>query len=226
MNRVPISNGRTEIYLQSVSKYYGPNTVFRDLSFEIESGTVLAVIGPSGSGKTTLLNIIGLISPPSSGRILYIIDGKEYSDNNREINLRQYIGFSFQNPIFISSLNVTNNLIASILEETKPEQINRIKKDINCLLKKLGLNNIENRKPHRLSYGQKKRVDIARALIKRPKILILDEPTANLDRENADRVINVIEEAKDYIDIIIFSVNRDEKLMSISNKILDITKYK
>ena len=212
---------------RGLSKSYGKYLVFKDLDLELSDGDVLAVTGPSGIGKTTLLKIIGLILKPSSGELY--IDGVNVSnlDKSGLSDFRKkYIGYSFQEPVFIPSLNVIENILIPLYPYTHGDEFNMLKGYAIELLDKLGLSGLDRRRPSDLSTGQRKRVDLARALIKKPKILIVDEPTANLDEESADIIRETIREARDENRIVIFAAHRDEKLFKIANKKINILEYK
>jgi len=105
-------------------------------------------------------------------------------------------------------------------------ELSRVKEGALKILDKLGLSGLDKRRPSDLSTGQRKRVDLARALIKDPKVLIVDEPTANLDEKSADIIRDVIREYREMNRIVIFAAHRDEKLFKIASRKLDITKYK
>jgi ABC-type lipoprotein export system ATPase subunit len=215
------------IYANNLSKNYDGNIVFKNLSLEASSGDVLAVIGPSGSGKTTLLKILGLIMRPTSGE-LYIndINTQKISDTMLSEYRRRYAGYSFQEPIFIPSLNVLDNVLIPFYPYVSRNRLSEIKKDALKLFERLELSGLDKRKPSELSTGQRKRVDLARALIKNPGILIVDEPTANLDEESADIIREVIKEYGKKGKIVILAAHRDKKLFKLSNKRINITRFK
>jgi len=220
MNMVSISG-------KKLCKSYNSYLVFKDVSIDLSDGDVLAVIGPSGSGKPRLLKIFGLIMKPVSGELY--LDHLEVTrlNESRLSNLRRkYIGYSFQEPIFIPSLNVIENILIPFYPYLRRDELSKTKDSSLKILDRLGLSGLDRRRPSDLSTGQRKRVDLARALIKDPKILIVDEPTANLDEESAEIIREVIKEARDEDKIVIFAAHRDEKLFKIADKKIDITKYK
>jgi len=212
---------------KDLCKSYDKYLVFKGVSIELSDGDILAVIGPSGSGKTTLLKIFGLIMKPTSGELYFDDIEVTRIDETRLSDLRRsYIGYSFQEPIFIPSLNVIENILIPYYPYASRSELSRVKENALKILDRLGLSGLDRRRPSDLSTGQRKRVDLARALIKDPKVLIVDEPTANLDEESADIIRDVIKEYKEMNRIVIFAAHRDEKLFKIASKKLDITKYK
>jgi putative ABC transport system ATP-binding protein len=165
--------------------------VLHGVSLEIEAGRFSALIGPSGSGKSTLLNICGLIDGVDSGQV--ILDGKSVSDlPQRELTLirREKIGFVFQGfnlvPVMTAFENVEYPLFLSGMAAKARKSC------VNEMLDSVGLAGLEHRRPDELSGGQKQRVAIARALVKNPKLVIADEPTANLDSNTATQIIKLM----------------------------------
>lgn len=165
----------------------------KGISLELTKGDFVSVAGPSGSGKTTLMNIIGLIDTPSHGSVC--IDGKDAGGlRRRELTrIRQEnIGFVFQSfnllPVLTVFENVELPLTIAQKRTTRAERRERVK----FLLEEVGLWDRKTHKPSELSGGQQQRVAIARALVTRPKIVIADEPTANLDSANGERVLELM----------------------------------
>lgn len=165
----------------------------RGVSMDIDSGEFLSIAGPSGSGKTTLLNIIGCIDTADAGDI--DIDGERVAGRSkRELTemRRQKIGFVFQNfnliPVLTAYENVSMSL--SLLGVSQEETQERTM----GLLAEVGLEGMEHRRPSRLSGGQQQRVAVARALIKDPLIVLADEPTANLDSETGEAILELMKD--------------------------------
>ena len=163
--------------------------VFKDLNFEINSNTSTALIGESGSGKTTLIHLISGLESPDSGTIkIGDFDMWKYSEQKRANFRLNNISIIFQQYNLIPSLNVLNNikfhsqLIKNYDQNFKDELINL-----------LGLNKLLKKYPEEISGGQQQRVAIARAILTKPKLLLADEPTGNLDEENSTRVTNAFE---------------------------------
>ncbi|RLI13005.1 hypothetical protein DRO33_01870 [Candidatus Bathyarchaeota archaeon] len=210
-----------------VSKVYGEaNVVLKDLSFSLAEGEILAVTGPSGCGKTTLLRIIGLIDRPTAGKV--IVKGHDTSDMDEDelVELRRtYIGFSFQEPTFIPTLSVLENVLLPIYPIARGHELKRWKERALELLEALGLSGLERRKPGKLSTGQRKRVDLARALLKDPDILIADEPTASVDEATAELIREVLTSYTESGEkALIFAVHRDPELLRMADRHLDLTK--
>ena len=163
--------------------------VFKDLNFEINSNTSTALIGESGSGKTTLIHLIAGLESPDSGTVkVGDFDIWKYSEQKRANFRLNNISIIFQQYNLIPSLNVINNikfhsqLIKNYDQNFKDELINL-----------LGLNKILKKYPEEISGGQQQRVAIARAILTKPKLLLADEPTGNLDEKNSTRVTNAFE---------------------------------
>lgn len=161
------------------------------IDLEIEAGDMVAITGPSGSGKSTLLHIIGGIDNPTGGEVL--VEGKNiFSLNDKELSKfrNENIGFVFQFHYLLSEFTAIEN-VAIPLQLKSDKQAMKKAED---LLIKLGLGDRLHHKPSMLSGGQQQRVAIARAIITKPKILIADEPTGNLDSKNAINVMELIKE--------------------------------
>lgn len=174
------------IRLENVSKSYGSIKVLENFDFNLEDGKSVCVVGRSGCGKSTLLKIIALIAKPDQGRIL--IDGKETNLLNEiefETMRREKVAYSFQEPLMIPYMTATENLTEVIGIQNEPAVE---------LLSKLGLSDRLDHKPSKLSVGEKKRVDIARALLRGSRLIVADEPLSNLDSETGLKVMELLSE--------------------------------
>jgi tungstate transport system ATP-binding protein len=173
--------------IQNLTKIYEGKLVLENINLEIEKGTTLGLIGPTGCGKTTLLRIIDLLERPSYGKILF--NGVEA--NNSEQQIRRRIGMVFQNPIVFKG-TVYDNIRYGL--KVRGEIEDSYQEEITTLLDSLGLAGYEDRNASTLSGGETQRIALARALITKPDLLLLDEPTANLDPMSTERIENLISE--------------------------------
>ena len=182
--------------VQNLCKTYGKGEArvdaLKNVSFALEKGEFAAVVGESGSGKSTLLNCIGASDAPSSGSVT--IEGQNLhtmKEEERTIFRRRNIGFIFQSFQLVSELTVEQNIIFPILlDYRKPNA-----QDVKEILDMLGLTERRSHLPNQLSGGQQQRVAIGRALITRPKLILADEPTGNLDSKNSQDVMDLLTQA-------------------------------
>jgi len=176
------------IEFSHVSKSFGEKKVLNDLTFRIEKGEIFTFIGPSGTGKTTILRLINVLELPTSGSIL--IDGKDTRVSERDkVALRRRMSVVFQKPAALRG-NVFQNVALGLkFRNTQSEEIQR---RVSEALGLVGLEGYADRKATTLSGGELQRVAIARALVTKPEILLLDEPTANLDPASTERIENLI----------------------------------
>lgn len=180
----------------------------KGVSLRIEDGEFTAVAGPSGSGKTTLLNLTGCLDSITSGRIF--IDGQDISGmNGRQKNVlrQEKIGFIFQSynliPVLTAQENVELALI--LLKKYTKDEIRSMSYDI---LKEVGLDGLQDRKPGELSGGQQQRISIARALVKKPAVILADEPTANLDSHTSLTILDLMKSLNEkYAATFVFSTH-------------------
>ncbi len=172
-------------------------TVLDNVSFSAEQGTSLSIIGPSGSGKTTLLGLCAGLDVPSSGAIsLMGFKLNTMNEDDRAYVRNQFVGFVFQNFQLLSTLTALENVMVPL--ELRGEK--NVEPKAKELLSRVGLTDRFHHYPTQLSGGEQQRVAMARAFITSPKILFADEPTGNLDEENAAQVTNLL-----------FGMNREEK---------------
>lgn len=182
--------------VHNLCKTYGigeaKTEALKNVSFSMEKGEFAAVIGESGSGKSTLLNCIGALDTPTSGTIR--VDGQDLfgmKEEERTIFRRRNIGFIFQSFQLVAELNVEQNIsFPLLLDYRKPEP-----GVIDEILDLLGLTSRRRHLPGQLSGGQQQRVAIGRALVTRPKLILADEPTGNLDSRNSQDVIDLLTQA-------------------------------
>lgn len=210
--------------VKNLSKIYGSgNTSVKALdnvSFSVPKGEFVAIVGESGSGKSTLLNMIGVLDNPSSGEV--IIDGKNIfsmDDEKLTVFRRRNIGFIFQHFNLISELNIEQNIIFPLLlDYEKPN-----KEYLEELLETLNLTKRRNNLPSQLSGGQQQRVAIGRALIRRPALILADEPTGNLDTENSNEVIALLKEAAKTYQQTIIMITHSRAIAQSADRILEVS---
>jgi len=177
----------TIISCKAIHKKYGDLEVLKGIDLEIEEGEVVAIVGPSGAGKTTLLQILGTLDSPSSreGTSLTIVDKDTQKLSEKEMALfrNKNLGFIFQFHELLPEFTALENVcMPGWIGNRKEEDL---KKDATALLSQLGLADRTYHKPQEMSGGEQQRVAVARALINKPKIVFADEPSGNLDSENA-----------------------------------------
>ena len=167
-------------------------TALNSLNVEVKKGEFLAIMGPSGCGKSTLLNIIGLLDNPSGGN--YFFDGVDvanFKENQRTELRKGNIGFIFQNFNLIEELTVFENIELPLLA-LKVKSGER-KKKVDEVLERMQISHRRNHFPQQLSGGQQQRVAVGRAVVSKPKLLLADEPTGNLDSANGEQVMQLLE---------------------------------
>lgn len=192
----------------------------KNVSFSLEKGEFADVLGESGSGKSTLLNCIGALDAPSSGHIL--VDGQDLfsmKEEQRTIFRRRNIGFIFQSFQLVSELNVEQNIMFPLLlDYRKPDSA-----VISNLLDLLGLTERRYHLPNQLSGGQQQRVAIGRALITRPKLILADEPTGNLDSKNSQDVMDLLLQAARLYHQTILMITHNKNLTASVNRVFQVS---
>jgi len=194
----------------------------RGVSLDVAEGEFLSIAGPSGSGKTTLLNLIGCVDTPTSGRVE--VAGRDISAlSERQLtDLRLHtIGFIFQSFNLVNVLDVFRNVELPLLLQRVPSATER-RQRVTDLLQRVGLRDLTKHRPSELSGGQRQRVAIARALVSRPKLVLADEPTANLDSVTGQNILDLMRELnRTERTTFIFSTH-DARVMSYASKIVKI----
>lgn len=202
-------------YIYRVSelhKKYGDKTVLNINQLDINREEITAIIGPSGAGKSTLMQILNFIEPPTEGRINF--DGKDFSlQNSPKIETRRDMVMVFQKPAVFNS-SVFDNIAYGLSLRKLPKKI--IKQRIDEIVDVVGLKDKLNQNAKTLSGGEAQRVAVARAIVLKPKVLLLDEPTANLDPANITVIENLIKHAnsnyKTTIVIVTHNMNQAKRL--------------
>ncbi len=169
----------------------------RDVDFSIDASAFVSFVGPSGSGKSTLLNMIGCLDPPTAGILQVVGQDVTCLDRHAAALFRgNHIGFIFQDFNLIPVLTVFEN-IEYPLQMVQNWPVAKRKQRVKDLLEAVGMADQGYKYPSQISGGQKQRVAIARALVTNPKLVLADEPTANLDRQTANRIINLMKDMRD-----------------------------
>jgi len=193
----------------------------RGVSLSIESGEFTALVGPSGSGKTTLLQLIGLLDQPTSGSVS--INGQDATSLNRNqrADLRKNaIGFVFQFFALIPTLTAYENVeMPLLLNGTKPAQR---KERVNEMLEAVGLADRAHHRPDQLSGGQQQRVAVARALATNPKLILADEPTANLDTANGKQVMDIMAKLNKETGVTFVFATHDPRVFNYAQRIVTL----
>lgn len=205
------------ITLEGISHSYKSKEVLNNLILEIEANKLTCLLGGSGCGKTTILRLIAGLGIPISGKI--IIENKIVTEN-KQILIPPYqrnIGFIFQDLALWPHFTVYKNIAFGLMERKE----NNVKEKVLNMLKFFGLNNYDNKYPHQLSGGQRQLVAIARSLVLEPKILLMDEPLANLDVKLKRKILEHIENLKKKFNLTIVYVTHDHKeAFAIADKII------
>ena len=211
------------VEVQDLCKTYGMGEAkveaLKHVSFTLQKGEFAAVIGESGSGKSTLLNWIGALDEPTGGQIM--IDGRNLfamREEERTIFRRRNIGFIFQSFHLIPELNVEQNIIFPLLLDYKkpdPRQVEEV-------LEVLGLQERRRHLPGQLSGGQQQRVAIGRALITKPKLILADEPTGNLDRKNSREVMELLRKASGQYQQTILMITHNPNLITSVDRVMQV----
>ena len=200
------------IKTSNLTHFYNKDKALENINLEINKGEFVCLIGESGSGKSTLLSILSTLLKPTSGELFF--ENTNYKDIKDIDNFRKTnIGFIFQFHYLINYLTVKENIKLANEKATNDEIYN--------LLKILKIENLLDKYPNEISGGQKQRVAIARALINRPKVIIADEPTGNLDSKNSLNVFEILKNLSEEGTTIIVATH-DKELAKFANKIYEV----
>jgi putative ABC transport system ATP-binding protein len=205
------------VFAQNLQKTYHTGEVdvlaVKGVDFAIEAKSFVAFVGPSGSGKSTLLNMIGCLDHPTSGKLTVIDTDVATLDRRAAAEFRgKHIGFVFQDFNLIPVLTVYENVeYPLIMVQNWPEAKRR--KQVARLLEAVGMSGQVNKRPDQISGGQKQRVAIARALVTDAKLVLADEPTANLDHDTAYRIIGLMKAMRDELGTTFVFSTHDPKIM-------------
>jgi lipoprotein-releasing system ATP-binding protein len=204
----------TIISCKAIHKQYGELEVLKGIDLEIEEGEVVAIVGPSGAGKTTLLQILGTLDSPTSieGTRLIIADKDTQKLSEKEMALfrNENLGFIFQFHELLPEFTALENVcMPGWIGNRKEEDLER---DATALLSQLGLADRTHHKPQEMSGGEQQRVAVARALINKPKVVFADEPSGNLDSENALYLHELFFNLRDQLGCTFVIVTHNEEL--------------
>lgn len=198
-----------------------PVHALKNINLVIEKGEFLAIVGPSGSGKTTLLNMIGGLDKPTSGKVLINNIDITTLKTEKMIDFRlRNIGFVFQAYNLIPVLTAKENVEFIMLLQGVDKK-EREKRAIE-LLKRVGLEDKIDIRPNELSGGQQQRVAVARALASKPSFVLADEPTANLDSESADSLLNLMEELNNSFGMTFIFSTHDTRVIKRAKRIITL----
>ena len=212
----------TVIKTENITKTYDPDRIpvhaLRGVSVDIEKGEFTAIVGPSGSGKTTLLNIIGGLDRPTAGKVtLGDVDISTLTDNQM-INFRKdNIGFVFQAYNLIPVLTARENVeFIMMLQKRSAEER---QKRADELLDAVGLHDKKDKRPNELSGGQQQRVAVARALASKPKFILADEPTANLDSQSTGDLLDMMARMNEEEEITFVFSTHDQRVIDRAKRV-------
>lgn len=201
------------VEIKNLKKSFGDRVLFNDLNMKIDDGEFVVFSGMSGCGKTTLLNMIGSLEAIDEGQI--IVDGIDISlRKNQQKYLSQKVGFLFQNFALIEDKTVLDNL--EIIKKS-----NRSDVTIDEALESVGLLDAKNKKVYTLSGGEQQRIALARLMIKKCDLILCDEPTGSLDRENGEKIMSIIWDMNKKGKTVIL-VTHDEKYKHDGGRIVEI----
>ena len=209
--------------VENLKRVYGTGAskvvALDNVSFTVEKGEFVSIVGASGSGKSTLLHLIGGVDRPTSGKV-FINDEDIYKLNNDDLAIfrRRQIGLIYQFYNLIPILNVIENISLPLeLDGRKPD-----KKDLNEMIKLLGLENRQSHLPSQLSGGEQQRVSIGRALITRPSLILADEPTGNLDSKASEEIVSLLKKTNKKYNQTIIMITHNLEIAKMTDRIITI----
>ncbi len=206
---------------ENLSKKFGDLLVLNDVSLEIQKGSFVSIVGASGSGKSTLLTILGGIDKPTTGRVM--LDDKEISSmTEKELAIlrRTKLGFVFQFFNLAPYLTAEENVLLPIMLGGKITEEHRAR--AKELMEYLGISELKDKLPSKMSGGEQQRIAIARGLIINPEVILLDEPTGNLDSKNSEEIMNLLKRINEEFNTTIVQVTHSEHNARFANVIITI----
>jgi lipoprotein-releasing system ATP-binding protein len=217
--------GDSILKLENIDKVYGEKIktkVLHNINLEFEQGTFNSIIGASGSGKSTLLNIIGTLDTPTEGKV--IIDGKrtDTMKKNEIATLRnKTMGFIFQFHYLLPEFTALENVLMPYrIRDNKVTK--EVKKRAEELIDFVGLSDVKNNLATDMSGGQQQRTAVARALINKPKLLLADEPTGNLDSESTEKVYSLLRDISKEMNTTFIVITHDKKIAERTDRIIEL----
>ena len=193
----------------------------RGVNLRVKDGEFVSLVGPSGCGKSTLLHVIGGLTPPTSGRV--VVDGMELgqmTEAQRTAMRRQKIGFVFQRFNLLPTLTAWGNIALACHIAGNRNGTSRA--EMEAVIRMLGLEDRMAHRPYELSGGEQQRVAIARAVVNRPKIILADEPTGNLDTENSELVMNMLAELNRRLGQTILLITHNPEVATFTDRIVNM----
>lgn len=218
------------INAENISKSFGNakdntlQTVLKDLDFTMKEGERLSILGPSGTGKTTFLNILGALDSVDSGKV-YFKDREITQLNSGELDhfRNQEIGFIFQFHHLLPQCTLLENVLIPTLAISDAAERRRKTDEAEKLLKRVGIWEHRDKLPSKLSGGECQRVAVTRAMINNPALILADEPTGSLDRENAEIIADLLIELNEKDGVSVLLVTHSEELAGKMNKIYQLS---
>lgn len=215
----------TILKCQNLAKSYKDGTkeipVLQNLQLDIAPKERVAIVGKSGSGKTTLINLLGGLDKPTAGQVYFeSTDIHTISDRKRGLLRNQLFGYVFQFHHLLAEFNALENVAMPLL--IRGEDIAKVKQASAFALEQVGLSHRLTHKPNQLSGGERQRVAIARALVTKPKCVLADEPTGNLDVQSADAVYNLMMDLSNDVSTSFIIVTHDEDLAFRMDRVLKL----
>lgn len=213
------------IEIKNLEKIYNSTSVpvhaVNGINLEFQEGEFAAIVGPSGSGKTTLLNILGGLDDPTHGTVIINNEDLSTLSSSERINFRlKNIGFVFQSYNLIPVMTAFENVefIMQLQKWPKPKRHERTKQ----LLKAVGLEERMHNRPNKLSGGQQQRVAVARALASKPRFILADEPTANLDSKSTETLLDIMEKLNRDENITFIFSTHDQRVVNKAHRVITV----
>ncbi|MBK3517122.1 ABC transporter ATP-binding protein [Carboxylicivirga marina] len=197
------------------------NAVLKGLNLEVEEGDFISVKGPSGSGKTTLLSILGTLLPPDEGQ--YLLNGEDLTSTNADLyKIRnKLIGFVFQDHRLLPQYSALENILLPVLayQSSVPQSFIDY---AHYLMEMTQIEHVANQLPESLSGGESSRVAVCRALIMKPSVLLADEPTGQLDMENAQNIVSLLSEVNKVLNTTVIMVTHSDDMAKAAKRIVTL----